>query len=79
VEPIVLALDADGDVIATALVVANHVGEELLDDEVDAERGLLVDLLAVRERLQKGENLADRLDLAPELPADRCHSSKPPG
>ena len=78
VDAVVSALDTEGDAIAAALIVADHVGEELLDHEVDAECGFLVDLLAVHECLQKREDLADGLDLTPKLRADRRHSSIPP-
>ena len=77
-DAVIAALDTEGDPIAAAFVVADHVGEQLLHHEVDAERGLLVDLLTVREGLQKREDFADSLDLAPKLSADRRHSSNPP-
>ena len=77
-DAVVPALEADGDAVTAALVVPNHVGEEFLDHEVDAEGGFVVDLVDPDEGIQKREDLLEGADLAPELPIDRGHSSNPP-
>ena len=75
---VVLALDADGDRLTAALVVADHVGEELLDHQIDTKRGPFVDLVAARESIQEREDLGQRRDLAPELHALTAATSPTP-
>lgn len=77
-DEIISAFDTDNYSIAAALVVADHVGKQFLNHEVDTESGLFVDFLTDYKGLQERKDVPDGLDFAPKIPADRCHSSIPP-